>query len=155
MLWSTWRSWRLGGQLLPAQRHEIDRRAEESRHAVEEPLRAVFAPAAVLAVPQVFRFDLAARERLLRPAADVRLAFFEHPPVLERHADVPGVGFGIRIVGIHHVSHLGGEREYALVVNGLFGKRRQTGATRHEGYRDVERSAELRDVLVRRPVLGG
>ena len=55
---------------------------------------------------------LGARQRLVRAAAQVRLALLDDAAVAQRRADVAGEGVGIGIVRIDHVAHLGGERAH-------------------------------------------
>ena len=68
-------------------------------------------PAAVGAVVPELVLDVGARQRLVRAAAQVRLALLQHGAVLHPHADMPGVFVGVRVVRVDLVAHLAGERD--------------------------------------------
>src|SRR5688572_5269714 len=88
----------IGWDFSAAQQLQIQGAVEEFRYGPEKHFCAVTRPVAVFAVAEKLVFDVSAGERLVRAAADMRLAFLQHAPVFERHADVTGERFRIRIV---------------------------------------------------------
>ena len=61
--------------------------------------------------------DVRKRERLMRSATHVGLAFVDDTAVGKRRADMAGEALRIRIFGIDLVAHRGGKREHRCVVH--------------------------------------
>ena len=72
-------------------------------------------PTAMTDVEREFFLDISARERLVRPAAKMRLAFFDDAAVIEHRTDVAGEIVGIWIVRIDAVD-FGRRYEHGLVA---------------------------------------
>src|SRR5262249_57239876 len=79
-----------------AQQRKVDPPIKHRAHQRERGLRPRRIPAAVARVEHELLLDVAARERLLRAAAHMRLALLDHVATGEPRADVAGVIGGVR-----------------------------------------------------------
>src|SRR5262245_64134381 len=95
-----------------------------------------------------FFLDIGPRERLLRAAAEMRLALLDDTTVVEHRANVSGEIVGIRIVGIDLVAHFRGEREHVLVAYRGLGERVKTDAASDENRCAQEWCRELWGIAV-------
>ena len=96
----------LFGHMSPTQRTEVQFSIIQPARCRERGIDPVTPPSAVTAAQSKLLFDIGARERLLRAAAHMRLAFLQHSAVVETHTDVAGERARIRIVGIDNVRTL-------------------------------------------------
>src|SRR5262249_22372727 len=141
-----WRSSAKSGQ--------IDRAAEAARCEVDKAGGAFGGPAAVGAVEPELLLEVRTRQRLVRAAAEMRLALLVHLAVLHPHAHVAGELIGVRVVGVDLVAHLGGDRTQPRVAHALLGEGIEPGMAEHEAGGDAVGLAELGGVGVGRLALG-
>src|SRR5262249_53160052 len=140
---------------LSPQECKIDLPVIELRQQCQHGPRASVIPTAMAGVACKFFLDIDPRERLLRAAAEMRLALLDDTAVVEHRANVAGEIVGIRIVGIDLVAHFRGEREHVLVAYRGLGERVETDAASDETRCDQERCRELGGIAVGRMLLGG
>src|ERR1043165_1553755 len=95
-----------------AQPLQIDAPIIERFRQANRLFRARLVPAAMAAVERELLLDVGARQRLLGPAAEMRLALLDDAAVIERRTDVAGELVRIAILRVDAVAHLAGEREH-------------------------------------------
>src|SRR5262249_22094812 len=133
---------------------QVDRAAKAAPCKVEKAGRAFGGPATVGAVQPELLLEVRTRKRLVRAAAEMRLALLVHLAVLHPHAHVAGEFIGVGVVGVDLVAHLGGDRTQPRVVHALLGEGLEPGMAEHEAGGDAVGLAELGGVAVRRLALG-
>ena len=107
------------------------------------------------AIERELVLDIGARQRLIRAAAEMRLAFFDHAAVVERRADMAGEFVRIGIVRIDVVADLGRQREHARILHGLVGEIAEPDIAAHKRRRDAIGLRELPRIAIRGLLLGG
>src|SRR5471030_3238921 len=139
----------------PPEWREIHGTRECVRREGEPRVDAARVPAAVGAVGAEFLLDVGGRERLVAPAAQVRLAFLENAPVTHVDTHVARVLLRIGVVGIDLVAHLARERHGARIARVLLGEGLEPDGPVKQPVRDAEWHAELRGVGIGRRALRG
>src|SRR5262249_37202789 len=77
----------------------------------------LFIPSAMARIEHEFFLDVRARERFVRPAAEMRLSLLYDSAVVEYRANVAGEIVRIRIIRVDHVTDFRRERENILVAH--------------------------------------
>src|SRR5262245_46752367 len=138
-----------------AQQRKVDFPIKQRAHQRERGLRPRRIPPAVARVERELLLDVAARQRLVRAAAHMRLALLDHAAVGEYRADVAGEIVGIRIGGVDLVAHFRGERGHARLLHGVVGEGVEPDIAAHEAGRDAVRGGKFSGIAVGRALLGG
>src|SRR5215510_14551013 len=94
----------------PPENFEIDVAVEQRACQRQRGVDPLALPTAMAGIEPELVLDVAAGERLMRAAAQMRLALLDRGPVAQSRADMAGIVRRIGILGIDHVFHLGGER---------------------------------------------
>src|ERR1051326_2824472 len=139
---------------LPSERGQIDLPAEYVRSNLQRRLRAGRVVAAVARVEQEFVLEVFPAQRLVRPAAHVRLALLDHAAVAQGGADMTGEIVRIRIVRINPVADFFGERDDRGLVHRGVGEIAQAHIAADEARGDAIGLRELAGIAVFRRLLG-
>src|SRR5262249_26982528 len=138
-----------------AQQRKVNPPIKHRAHQRERGLRPRRIPPAVARVEHELLLDVAARERLVRAAAHMRLALLDHAAVGEQRADVTGGIVGVRIVRVDLVAHFRGERDDARLLQRVVGEGVEPDIAAQEAGRDAIRGGKFSGIAVGRALLGG
>ena len=109
----------------------------------------------MLCIEREFVDNVLPGQRLLRAAAQMRLALLDHAAVLHDGSDMAGIAVRVWILGIDHVFHFGGEREQFWIPDRGFGKCAQPNAAMDKAGCQQIRRGELGGIAVARALLVG
>src|SRR3954451_23792771 len=132
----------------PAQGGKIELAVIQRPQERQRPLRTRGVPSAVAGIEHEFLLDVAAGERLVCTAAQVRLALLDHAAVGKQRADMPGEIVGIRILRIDLVAHLRRKREHVRLPHRVVGEGIEPDLTAHERMGDAIRRGEFAGIAV-------
>src|SRR5215213_2866987 len=125
-------------QLLQIDAAIIERSCDRQR-----PHRTRVIPTAVPAIERELLEDILTRERFLRAATKMRLAFLDQAAVGQPRADVADEFIRIGILRIDAVAHLRRHREHAFILHGRIGEIAKPHIAAHQRRRDAIRLREF------------
>src|SRR4029079_9040126 len=113
----------------------------------------LFVPPAVASIEYEFLLDVRARERFVRPAAEMRLSLVYNGAMVKYRANMAGEIVRIGIIRIDHVTDLRREREHVLVAHRSVREGVKADAAVHKTRAEQKWRRKLRGVAVWRPLL--
>src|SRR5262249_55117003 len=112
-------------------------------------------PSAMASIEHEFFLDVRARERFVRPAAEMRLSLLYDGAVVEYRANVAGEIVRIRIIRIDHVTDFRREREHILVAHRGVRESVEADDTAYKACGEQKRRRKFCGVTVRRALFVG